>query len=246
MFLREFKFEAISDIAVVFHNELNPRLWEGDKLSPTVRYKLLEIAKHFIEFINIPSVRLQDITISGSNAAYTYTENSDIDLHLVVDIPFKQEMYLKSLFDAKKNQYNFNHDVKIKGIDVEVYVQPSTDTHHSAGIYSVLDDQWLSKPEAVKVNIDDQDVENKVNNYLEKIKLALKSREFSKAKAIMDEISKLRKAGLEREGEFSVENIAFKVLRAKGWINKLREHLYDLEDMALSLEHINEKENYSN
>lgn len=200
--------------------------------------KLLEIADHFIKFINVPSIRLKDITISGSNAAYTYTENSDIDLHLVVDIPFKQEMYLKALFDAKKNQYNFNHDVQIKGIDVEVYVQPAKDTHHSAGIYSVLDNKWISEPQAVKVNINDTDVSNKVNNYLEKIRLALKSRNFDKAKSVLDGINKLRKSGLEREGEFSVENIAFKVLRAKGWINKLREHLYDLEDMALSLENI--------
>ena len=50
-----------------------------------------------------------------------------------------------------------------------------------------------------------------------------------------EELSKLRKTGLEREGEFSVENIAFKVLRAEGWIEKLRQHVYDLEDRRLSL-----------
>jgi hypothetical protein len=153
-------------------------------------------------------------------------------------VPYKQEMYLKALFDAKKNQYNFNHDVKIKGIDVELYVQPSKDKHHSAGIYSVLDDQWISEPKAESAKIEDSDVEEKVRSYLNKIKLALRLRDYTKAKAVMDDINKLRKTGLEREGEFSVENIAFKVLRAKGWINKLREHLYDLEDMALSLENI--------
>jgi hypothetical protein len=238
MYLREFTQEGIIDHAVIFHKELNPLLWSNGKLKLPVRYKLLEIAKHFVEFIGIPNLRLKDITISGSNAAYTYTENSDIDLHLVVDVPYKQEMYLKALFDAKKNQYNFNHDVKIKGIDIEVYVQPSKDKHHSAGIYSILDDMWLSEPKAETAKIEDRDVEEKVRNYLDKIKLALKSNSYEKAKAVMDEISKLRKTGLEREGEFSVENIAFKVLRAKGWINKLREHLYDLEDMALSLENL--------
>lgn len=238
MLLREFKLDNIVASAVRFHDVLNPRLWRRHELDPKVRYKLLTIAKHFIEFINIPSIRLRDVTISGSNAAYTYTEQSDIDLHLVVDIPSAAEYHLKPLFDAKKNQYNFIHDVKIHNIDVEVYVQPSTDKHHSAGIYSVLDNRWLSKPTPVKVNIDDDDVLLKVKNYLNKIKLALRSRDLEVANNIKNEINKLRKSGLEREGEFSVENIAFKVLRAKGYVDQLRQHIYDLEDEALSLENI--------
>lgn len=238
MFLREFKLDNIVSQAVRFHDRLNPKLWNGRELDPKVRFKLLKIAKHFIEFIGIPSIRLKDITISGSNAAYTYTEHSDIDLHLVVDIPSAAQYHLKPLFDAKKNQYNFNHDVLIHGIDVEVYVQPSTDTHHSAGIYSVLDNRWLSTPQAVKVNIDDNDVELKVKNYLNKIKMALRSPDINVANTVKDELNKLRKSGLEREGEFSVENIAFKVLRVKGYIDQLRQHIYDLEDKALSLENI--------
>jgi hypothetical protein len=238
MLLREFKLDNIVSSAVKFHDRLNPHLWNGRQLDPKVRYKLLKIAKHFIDFINIPNIRLRDVTLSGSNAAYTYTEHSDIDLHIVVDVPAAAEFHLKPLFDAKKNQYNFNHDVQIHGIDVEVYVQPSTDKHHSAGIYSVLDNQWLSTPEAIKVNISDDDVGLKVKNYLNKIKLALRSKDINVANTIKDELNKLRKSGLEREGEFSVENIAFKVLRVKGYIDQLRQHIYDLEDMALSLENI--------
>lgn len=238
MFLREFTLEGISDIAVKFHTELNPKLWQDNKLKSEVRYKLLQIAKHFIEFINIPSIKLQDVTISGSNAAYTYTENSDLDLHLVVKIPAAAQYHLKPLYDAKKNQYNFNHNIKIKGVDVEVYVQNDTDVHHSAGIYSVLDDQWLSEPKAEKVNINDSDVEAKVRNYLNKIKLALRSSDLDVANTVKDRINSLRKTGLEREGEFSVENVAFKVLRAKGYIDQLRQHIYDLQDKALSLENL--------
>jgi hypothetical protein len=241
MFLREFKVESIVDQAILFHKELNPKLWQQRRLRPEVRYKLLKVAKHFIEFINIPSIRLKDVTISGSNAAYTYTENSDLDLHLVVDIPAAAQYHLKPLFDAKKNQYNFNHDVRLRGIEVEVYVQPSTDVHHSAGIYSVLDDQWLSQPKAVKVTIDDNDVELKVRNYLNKIKMALRSPDIKVSNIVKDRINRLRKNGLEREGEFSVENIAFKVLRAKGYIDQLRQHIYDLEDKAMSLGEQNEK-----
>jgi hypothetical protein len=235
MFLREFTQEGIVDEAVQFHRELNPLLWNSGMLKPQVRYKLLQIAKHFIEFIDIPQLNLKDITISGSNAAFSYTPQSDIDLHLVVDVPSEQELLLKPLFDAKKNQYNFNHDIKIKDIDVEVYVQPSSDKHHSLGIYSVLDNRWVSKPVMGTVKINDSDVQAKVDNYLNKIMQALVDDDIDNVKAVQQEISKIRKAGLEQGGEFSIENVAYKVLRAKGFIEQLRQHIYKLQDNELSL-----------
>lgn len=240
MYLREFTQEGIVDSAVQFHRELNPKLWNSNVLKKEVRYKLLQIAKHFVAFIDIPELRLKDITISGSNAAYSYTAQSDIDLHLVVDVPPEQEMHLKPLFDAKKNQYNFNHDIKIKGIDVEVYVQPSIDEHHSLGIYSILDDKWISEPTMSTVKLNDTDVKAKVENYLNKIMQAMTADDVETAQSVQQEISKLRKAGLEQGGEFSIENVAFKVLRAKGFIQQLRQHILKLQDKALSLENANE------
>lgn len=235
MYLRELTLEAVIDDAVIFHDTLNPALWKNNELKPQVRLKLLEIAKHFIKFIDIPQINLKDITISGSNAAYTYTKHSDLDLHLVVDIDPTQASYLKSLYDAKKNQYNFNHDIKVKGIDVEVYVQDSEQVHHSAGIYSVLDNQWLTQPKLERVNVNDDDVKDKVNNYTDRIKQVLQSKNLAQAQAVKDEIAKIRKSGLDQGGEFSIENLAFKVLRARGLIDKLRQHIYNLEDEELSL-----------
>lgn len=235
MYLRELTQEAVVDDAVIFHDTLNPLLWKNNQLKPRIRFQLLKIAKHFIDFIDIPKLNLQDITISGSNAAYTYTKHSDLDLHLIVDIDPSQAEYLKSLFDAKKNQYNFNHDIKVKGIDVELYVQDSKQTHHSAGIFSILDNRWLSEPKSERANINDDDVKDKVNNYTDKIQQALQSNDISQARATKEEIAKIRKAGLDSGGEFSVENLAFKVLRARGLIDKLRQHILNLEDEELSL-----------
>ena len=234
MYLREFT-EGIVDSAVQFHKELNPLLWRGSVLKSQVRYKLLQIAKHFIDFIDIPELLLKDVTISGSNAAYSYTAQSDIDLHLIVTVPKERELLLKPLYDAKKNQYNYVHDIKIKGIDVEVYVQPEDQKHHSLGIYSVLDNKWVSEPTMATIKIDDGDVEAKVENYLNKIMQALTTDDVDEAKEMYQEIRKLRQSGLEQGGEFSVENVAFKVLRAKGFIQQLQQHIDKLQDKALSL-----------
>ena len=91
--------------AVKFHSRLNPRLWGADEhLLPEVQEKLLAIAADFQEFLGVDDLKVQDITISGSNAAYSYTDNSDIDLHLVVEMP--DDPVYQELFNAKKYQYN--------------------------------------------------------------------------------------------------------------------------------------------
>lgn len=235
MYLRELTQEGVVDHAVIFRDTLNPALWKNNQLKPQIRLKLLEIAKNFVEFISIPELNLVDITISGSNAAYTYTDHSDLDLHLIVTIPQDKEHLLRPLFDAKKNQYNYTRNIKVKGIDIEVYVQDKEQAHHSAGIYSVLDNKWISEPKQERVDINDDDVENKVNSYVYKIRAALKSKDKAKIAAVRDELSKIRKAGLEQAGEFSVENLTFKVLRAKGLIDLIRKSIRDLEDQELSL-----------
>jgi hypothetical protein len=119
--------------AVKFHDRLNHRLWDrSEHLHPEVHAKLMEIARDFQEFLGVPDLDVKDITISGSNAAYNYTPNSDIDLHLVVDLPEadSSEVY-RELFDAKKFQYNAQHNITIGGYDVELYVQNPNQEHHS-------------------------------------------------------------------------------------------------------------------
>ena len=233
--------EDLVSTAVVFHQRLNSKLWSKGKLKSEIRFHLLEIAEHFIDFIDIAPIGLQDITISGSNAGYTYSRNSDLDLHLVVTIPKDREQLLKQLFDAKKNQYNFQHDIKIKNIDVEVYVQDAEQVHHSVGVYSVLDDKWLKIPEAVSDTVNRAEVKVKYKQYVGKIRTALRSDNLEAVKQTSDDIKKLRQQGLDRDGELSVENITFKVLRAKGLIEQLRNHISKLKADTLSLEN-----NYEN
>jgi hypothetical protein len=58
--------------------------------------------------------------------------------------------------------------------------------------------------------------------------MALRTRDLEAANAIKDEIGKLRKAGLDRAGEFSVENMVFKELRRDGTIEEIIDTLADL------------------
>lgn len=224
-------FQELSVAPITHHQELNSALWDNNQLRKDVRYKLLEIAKHFAEFLKVEKLQLKDITISGSNAGYNYSEFSDIDLHLVVEGAKDQE----ELFAAKKNQYNFTYDIKLNGVPVELYVQDSKQSHHSAGIYSVLDNKWISEPSASAPKTHPRDIKSKARNYAGQINQALRSNDLAKCKETMAELRRLRQAGLEANGEDSVENLAFKLLRARGQIDKLRKYIDKLESAKLSL-----------
>lgn len=219
---------------VTYHDTLNPKVWDNNTLITEVRYKLLAIAMHFAKFLNVPKLNLRDITISGSNAAYGYSDSSDLDLHLVVDMP-KDHPELAELYTSKKNEYNFTHNIKIKDIDVELYVQDVQQPHRSAGIYSLLNDRWISKPKHQPPTIRDADVTKKARNYASRINQAMRANDLNTARETMAEIRKLRQAGLEQGGEYSVENLAFKLLRARGKIDKFRRHINKLQSAELSL-----------
>jgi hypothetical protein len=230
---------ALQELSInpISHNtELNPVLWENSHLRKDARFKLLQVAKHFAEFLKVKKLNLKDITISGSNAGYNYSEYSDIDLHLVVSGAETNE----ELFSAKKNQYNFTYDITIKGIPVELYVQPEGQMHYSAGIYSVLDDKWVREPKQEAPKVTSKEIKSKARNYSGQVNQALRSQDLDKCKTTMEELYRLRKAGLEAGGENSVENLAFKLLRARGQIDKLRKYITKLESAELSLGEQNE------
>ena len=214
------------------HHELNPVIWDGNQMRTEVRHQLLKIAKNFIEFLEVPNLKLKDVTLSGSSAGYNYSEYSDIDLHLVVNS--------NELFTAQKIQYNNTYDLKIKGIPVELYVQPVSQVHHSAGIYSVLDNKWITEPKHEEPTVPVKDIKAKARNYSGQINSAIRSGDLDKCKQAMDDLKRLRKAGLEANGEQSVENLAFKLLRARGQIEKLRKYINKLESAELSLGEHNE------
>jgi hypothetical protein len=147
----------------------------------------------------------------------------------------KDHPELAELYTSKKNEYNFTHDIKIKDIDVELYVQDIQQPHRSAGIYSVLNDRWTSKPKHQPPTIRDADVTKKARNYASRINQAMRTNDLNTARETMAEIRKLRQAGLETNGEYSVENLAFKLLRARGKIDKFRRHINKLQSAELSL-----------
>ena len=218
---------------VTVNKTLNPKIWDNGSLKLEVKSKLIEIARAFEEFVGI-ELEVEDYTITGSNANFTWTEYSDLDLHLI--IPGTPSDEQRELFNAKKALWAEQHDITIKGLPVECYVQGEDEPHHSTGVYSLVKGKWLVEPKKVKPQIDDASIEAKKDSMLAQIEHALLSKDITKLRAVKDKITQMRKAGLARAGEWSVENLVFKILRNLGLIDQIAEKIRELEDQELSLE----------
>ena len=58
----------------------------------------------------------------------------------------------------------------------------------------------------------------------------------SNYKKLFKKIVDMRRAGLEKEGEYSIENLAFKILRRAGIIEKIVNTFKELHDKLLTLD----------
>lgn len=231
--MRAFEFtESVADIVSV-KSQLNPKIWDGDDLHPEVADKLIEIAQAFEEFIGI-ELPVIDYTITGSNANYTWSSHSDLDLHLIVKGEPTDEQ--RELYNAKKSLWGDQHDITIKGLPVECYVQGQVEPHHSTGVYSLTKHKWLVEPTQDKPRVNDAAVEAKKDAAMRAIESAMLSKDLNKLNRVKEKIVKMRRAGLERAGEWSVENLVFKILRNLGLIDQITEKIQELEDQELSLE----------
>lgn len=214
------------------------------KLRKEVREKLLQIANEFIDFIGVPLL-IEDVIFTGSLANYNWSEYSDIDLHVVCDfIQFSDtELSLyEELFKVKKTIFNTNHNIKIFGYEVELYVQNASEAHFSSGVYSVLYDEWDVKPEKEDSNIDTKILKSKITHWKSQIDTVVdnatekdidEAREY--IKKFKEKLKKYRSSGLKKEGEYSYENLVFKYLRRSDYLEKLFNLENNLLDKELSL-----------
>jgi hypothetical protein len=225
------------DSAVQFHDELNGALFKDSKLQADVRSQLMEIAADFEEFMGLSHLKVVDVRLYGSNAAYTYTSHSDIDLHLLVDMSaISDSDVYRELFTSKKTIYNMQHKITVRGLDVELYIQDASDVVRSLGEYSVKDDKWIKFPVKRTAKIDTPDVAQKFEKLAAVARLALRSNNLEAINSVIDTVKRYRAAGLEKGGEFSSENISYKSLRSSGLVDQLYRKRDRLRGKSLSID----------
>jgi hypothetical protein len=235
MNLKELDEYRVTDV-VKFHTELNPDLFDGEHLQQDVRSALMNIANDFIDYLGISDVDVMDIQLSGSNAAYSYTPNSDIDLHVIVDFTkLPDSDVYGELFNSKKTLYNDTHTIQVRGYDVELYVQDSNEKHYSLGEYSVKNNRWIKIPIRRRANLDQSATILKFKKLIQMAELALRSKDIKKVKALLKKLKKYRQSGLDKHGEFGPENLSYKLLKHRGIVDQLYKHVDALHSKELSI-----------
>jgi len=218
-----------------YNTVLNPKLWEGDRLKPQVRGKLLRIAQDFVEFVAVP-MTVVDIVIYGGNVNYNYTPSSDLDLHIVVDkTNVDCDREVDELFDSKRRLYKRKHDLRIHGIEVELYVEDQNETPVSSS-YSVSRGQWIKKPNPNMPKYDHSEVSRMVTVWQTILQQAAKTGDLHALRKAVELLRVYRKKGLATDSaEFSVPNLVFKSLRNDSTLAAVTTLIDKLHDQELSL-----------
>lgn len=230
----------------LYHAELCPDLWdksEGEKyvLKSEVRDTLYKIASDFVtEYLREASVTLtvKDVILVGSSANYNWNQFSDIDLHVLVDYA---ELKMSAddantLVTAIKINWNKTHDISIKGHDVELYVQGTEQPLESVAVYSVKNNKWLKHPVKENPKFDKKAIIEKHNKWKTKIDALLKTPNESLMRKTLEKLYDFRQMGLDSKmGEYSPENLVFKILRAQGYLQKLKDCATSIYDKEMTI-----------
>lgn len=243
-YLVQAQFEPISSFRL--KDELNPKIWDEFNIDQGVRDQLLQIGQDFYDKIELNS-KYVDIVLCGSLCNYNWSEKySDFDLHIIVNFSDIDDNYelVEKFVDYAKKLWNSEHDIQILGYDVEVAIQDEKDLMNSikeermGGVFSLTNNEWIRKPikqdfipdeglirkKAENIMIQVNEIEDQFHEGVEYDDL------IEKIKKVWKKIKEGRQRGLEEEGEYSTENLVFKLLRRNGYIERImdvRKKSYD-------------------
>ena len=223
------QFEPIKSFYL--RDDLNRKIWDDeDEIKPNLKTGLTKIAEDYLEFLDL-DIELSDLILTGSLANYNWSKYSDFDLHLVFDFSKIDENVelVRKYLDAKEKVWKFQHDLTLENYPVEIYCQDEKQKHTSTGIYSLIDNKWIKKPKRENFKLDEDLIRNKASKIMDSIKdLEQDLKEGGDSRLILNKFDKIwkrikdaRQSGLEKEGEYSIENLIFKLLRRNGYIQRL-------------------------
>jgi predicted nucleotidyltransferase len=230
--------ENLDVSGIKVNDTLNPKFFNPEGyLDEKIKNNLLKLVEKFISHVGIDQLHIKDIVMTGSLANYNYNEQSDVDVHILSDLKKidDKEDILVNFFKEKKDSWANKYDITIYGHPVEMYVE-DYDTAMAkdwVGMYSLVKDEWLKKPDRETKVIDYETLDKKssdIADSIDKIIIDHKDKKIDDKEAlkrmevIKDKIKAMRDKGLNQEhSEFALENLIFKVLRNNGYLDKMND-----------------------
>ena len=227
---------------------LHPTFWnENLEFDEDVADRLVIIAKKMYKSLHL-DVEIKDIILIGSIANYNWHEESDLDVHVILDyadISYDEEL-VSMYLDLNRKEWNAQHNIKILDFPVELSFNDISDHINSAGQYSLLNKKWNKKPTKPSELSEDTIEESKklydtIATAIDDLEENYKKNKFSdfkiyeRAKKIWKIIKRLREDFLEDEGEYGPKNITFKRLRQTGYLDIITKIKTEVQDNILSV-----------
>ena len=223
--------EEIDVTSIVPKTSLNPKIWVNDELVPVVKTVAEKIVNNYIDFMftTLEKEIIKDIQFTGSLANYNWSEYSDFDLHVVVDFSeiSDNDELVGEYFRNKTTLYRLDHSYKIFEYDVELNVVNIEKEKSDVGIYSLTTNKWEQIPNKDHKAIDYRSVKIKASQLMNQIDSA--ACDIEDLTSLKTKIRKMRQSAIKENGEYAVENLAFKILRRNGYIKKLKDQIDLLE-----------------
>ena len=221
-------------------------VYKGTERKSLMPYdKAKEIAKDFFSELEIDYGNPEDIVFTGSLANYNYTKYSDIDLHIILDFnKIRKDCNIVSLYlDDERILYNNTHSITLKGYPVEVYIEDISTPAKSGAIYSIVKDDWIIRPSKTKPNLDDKSIIAKVNKYRAMIKKTIDEENILNLIKLKNRVKLMRKSGLEKNGEFSTENLTYKIEGVDDILRlNMNSFMYKMDNPEISLFYIDKND----
>ncbi len=202
--------DRTASVIDVDREHLDLKIWDKEndeyKIKKQVRnFILTKLYDTFVK-LNLKSfVRwIKDVYIIGSMVSYRWVNESDIDVHIIIDQAKlkKEEKYLDTLKDFTKKLRLINRDINIPGTNhILEFTIGENYEKNTDGIYSLIDNNWIKKPQKEEIKKEFKDIFEKaytealkiiisVSTILESVKLQLKDYKYYHELLNEDDIDK--------------------------------------------------------
>lgn len=225
----------LTNIKLSEESELHKSIWNGIVPKEDVAERLKTIGQVFVGGIE-QYFDLVDVVIDGSLGGVNYNVNSDLDIAVVlrpkVNAPID---FIREYLKKKKRAFNLQHNIKIKGLNLEVTPELEGEPGFSAGRYSLFKKRWVVGPDLQLYTVPVEKTKQylQIRDYIDE----LVSDEYNYPAAVVleDKLYDYRKRHLSLYGEHALGNLIYKKIRMYGYLDKLKEFIKRAKDKNLSL-----------
>lgn len=267
-----YKYSSILDYQ---HDELDSSIWKNGKLRPSVERFIYSSVESFFEMNDISNSYefLSGIYIGSSLATYFYTQYSDLDIKIIVDIPILRKYnpqynhlddadLLNTLIDLGRSSVWLTAMIPGTYHELDGYFYSTdefiiTNLIKYDSLYSVFEDKWIKEPTKLMNGYSPtlilEFAKEKASMYINKlsIDIAKAKRDCIDFLVFKDYIKTLDNDDLKKVyGTFNtllknINNSLEELVEDRELIKELRKKAFSKKELTTSLEKLMGSLNYS-